>query len=165
MSVKSLYGGARFQKCELRSSHKAHTTRAKLSKYCGIHFWEKKMNKIAVAFAGLLLASTLSHAGETLDAAAVKALITDKTVTGIRTKDGATLRNYFSPDGKVYRLEDGQVAEGTWQVNDDGTQCVEGIAGGCAKIVSNGDGTYDRNHAKSGKTLLKWNGFANGRNF
>jgi glyoxylase-like metal-dependent hydrolase (beta-lactamase superfamily II) len=58
-----------------------------------------------------------------------------------------------------------QVAEGTWKVNDDGTQCVDGIAGGCARIVSNGDGTYDRNHASSGKTLLKWNSFVNGKDF
>ena len=123
------------------------------------------MKKIAVAVAGLFWMSAFAQAGETLDAAAVKALITDKTVTGVRTSDGATLKNYFSPDGKVYRLEAGQVAEGTWKVNDDGTQCVDGIQGGCAKIISNGDGTYDRNQDKSGKTLLKWNSFVNGRDF
>lgn len=123
------------------------------------------MKKTVLALAGLMLVSASSQAAETLDAGAVRALLTDKTVAGVRVSDGATLKNYFSPDGKVYRFENGQVAEGTWKVNDDGTQCVDGIAGGCARIVSNGDGTYDRNHASSGKTLLKWNSFVNGKDF
>lgn len=123
------------------------------------------MKTTVLALAGLILVSASSQAAETLDAGAVRSLITDKTVTGVRVSDGVTLKNYFSPDGKVYRLENGQVAEGTWKVEDDGRQCVDGIAGGCARIVSNGDGTYDRNHAISGKTLLKWNGFANGKDF
>lgn len=123
------------------------------------------MKKTLFLFSALMLSSSLVQAGETLDAAAVKALITDKTVTGTRTKDGATLKNYFAPDGKVYRFENGEVAEGSWQVKDNGLQCVEGIPGGCANIVNNGDGTYNRNHGRSGQTLLIWTSFANGRDF
>jgi hypothetical protein len=118
------------------------------------------MKTVKFAFAGFVLFSTWAHAGETLDAAAVKKLISGNTV---HTNRG-TLKNYFSPDGKIYRHEGGKISEGTWRVNDDGMQCVEGMPGGCAKIIRNDDGTYYRVTA-AGEVLVKWTSVVNGKDF
>lgn len=120
------------------------------------------MKKITFAFAGLVLFSAWAHAAETLDADAVKKLITGNTVHG--QSNGNPVKNHFAPDGKVYRLWEGKIFEGTWRVNDDGTQCVAGIQGGCARIVRNDDGTYDR-VTTEGKVLLKWTSVVNGKDF
>ena len=51
-------------------------------------------------------------------------------------------------------------------MNDDGTQCVEGlpIPVVCAKIVRNDDGTYDR-VAADGSIPLKWTAIVKGKDF
>ena len=118
------------------------------------------MKTVTFAFSGLVLFSTWAHAGETLDADAVKKLISGNTVHANR----GNLKNYFSPDGKIYRLEEGKISEGTWHVNGDGAQCVEGLRGGCAKIMRNDDGTYYRVTA-AGEVLLKWELVVNGKDF
>ena len=100
------------------------------------------MKKITFAFAALVLFSAWAHAAETLDAEAVKKLITDKTVHA-QTPRGP-LKTYFSPDGKAYR----NTEEGTWYVKADGTHCIEGMRGGCEKIAPNGDGSYTRGAAE-----------------
>ncbi len=79
---------------------------------------------------------------DALDAEVVKKLITDKTVHA-HTPRGPS-KTYFSPDGKAYR----NTEEGTWYVKDDGTHCIEGMIGGCQKIVRNGDGSYTRGTAE-----------------
>jgi len=122
------------------------------------------MKIITLAFAGLLLFSTWAHAGETLDAAAVKKLITGNTVHGLGTS-GGTPKIYFAPDGKAYRTAKDKILEGTWEVKDDGTQCVgNGLPGGCAKIVRNEDGSYDR-ISPDGVALLRWTAVVNGKDF
>ncbi|MBT9613212.1 MAG: hypothetical protein IV108_08100 [Burkholderiales bacterium] len=121
------------------------------------------MKTITFAFAGLVLFSTWAHAGETLDAEAVKKLITGNTVDGL-APNGNTQKNYFSPDGKTIRQVGDKLIEGTWSIKEDGTQCVTGMPGGCAKIVSNGDGTYDR-IAAEGKVLLRWVAVTKGKGF
>ena len=107
--------------------------------------------------------SAFVHAAETLDAEAVKKLLTDHTVHGL-APNGNTQKNYFSADGKTYRQVSGKILEGTWQVKDDGTQCVEGMPGGCAKIVRNDDGTYDR-IISGGGVRLKWTAVVKGKDF
>ncbi|MDP1682944.1 MAG: hypothetical protein Q8L39_14380 [Burkholderiales bacterium] len=121
------------------------------------------MKFITLAVAALLLFSTWVHAGETLNADAVKKLITGNTIDGL-APNGNTQQNYFAPDGKTIRKFGDKLIEGTWSVKDDGTQCVTGMPGGCATIVSNGDGTYDRISA-DGKVLLRWVSVANGKGF
>ncbi len=121
------------------------------------------MKTITFALAGFVLFSTGAYAAETMDADAVKKLISGNTVHGL-APNGNTQKNYFSPDGKTYRQVGGKVLEGTWRVNDDGTQCVAGIPGGCAKIVRNDDGTYNR-VTTEGKARLKWTSVVNGKDF
>ena len=122
-----------------------------------------KMKTITFAFAGLALFSTGAYAAETMDADAVKKLISGNTVHGL-APNGNPQKNYFSPDGKTYRQVGGKILEGTWRVNDDGSQCVEGMPGGCAKIVRNDDGTYDRVTTEGG-VRLKWSSVVNGKDF
>lgn len=121
------------------------------------------MKKTMLYLAGLILFYGSAQADATLDAAAVKQLITGNTAH-VQRGDGTTLKNYFSPDGKVIRYEKGETSEGTWQVKDDGTHCVEGMAGGCAKIVKNGDGSYDR-VLPWGKVPVTWTAIVNGKDF
>jgi hypothetical protein len=121
------------------------------------------MKTAAFAFASMLLVAAPAQASETLDAEAVKRLIRGNTVHGL-APNGNTQKNYFAPDGKTYRQVGGKILEGTWQVNDDGTQCVEGMPGGCANIVRNDDGTYDRVTADRG-VRLKWTSVVEGKDF
>ncbi len=122
------------------------------------------MNKALLSLAGLLVLCGSAQAGETLDAAAVKKLITGNTAH-IQRGDGSSLKTYFSPDGKVIRHENGVTSEGTWQVKDDGMHCVEGIAGGgCARIVKNADGSYERVQPWS-KAAITWTAIVNGKDF
>jgi hypothetical protein len=119
------------------------------------------MKKIICTFAGLMVFSSWASAGETLDADAVKKLVTGNTAHVLGPR-GAS-KNYHSPDGKLIRLFDGAVYEGTWQVKDDGTHCVKGMPGGCGKISDNGDGTYTRN--RDDGEILKWPAIVNGKDF
>jgi len=121
------------------------------------------MKKIAFAFVSCVLFSTWVHAVETLDASAVRKLITGNTANGM-TPNGATMKNYFSPDGSLVRQMGDKIMQGTWSVNDDGTQCVTGVPGGCAKIVRNDDGTYDRVTDGAG-IRLRWTSIVNGKDF
>ena len=121
------------------------------------------MKTTLLAFASLVLFSTWAHAGDTLDAAAVKKLISGNTVDGL-TPNGDTQKNYFAPDGTTIRKSGNKLIEGTWKVKEDGTQCVTGMPGGCAKIVSNGDGTYDR-VVEGGGIRLRWLSVTSGKGF
>lgn len=121
------------------------------------------MKKIACACAGIVLFAPWAYAADTLDADAVRKLISGNTANGMRN-DGSTMKNYFSPDGKLVRQDGDKILEGTWSVRDDGSQCVDGVPGGCAKIVRNDDGTYGR-VLPNGKVPLKWTSFVNGKDF
>lgn len=121
------------------------------------------MKRIAYVCAGVVLVSSWAHAAETLDADAVRTLIAGNTAHAMRN-DGSLLKNYFSPDGKLVRQEGDQISEGTWSVKDDGMHCVDGLPGGCARIVRNDDGTHDRVRP-NGKVGVKWTAFVKGRDF
>ncbi|MEK6664656.1 MAG: hypothetical protein AABY73_12405 [Pseudomonadota bacterium] len=116
-----------------------------------------------LAFIGLLLVSSLSFAAETLDAAAVKKLLTGNTVDAL-APNGNTFQVYFAGDGKLIRKDGDKLAEGTWRVEDDGKQCIEGTPGGCAVITKNEDGTYDRIGGKGG-TKARWISVTSGKGF
>lgn len=120
------------------------------------------MKSITIAITGLILASATAYAGETLNAAAVKNLVSGNTAVG-ETDTGTKMMNYFSPDGTLHRKMGKKMMEGTWEVKDDGTQCIEGVPGGCATIVKNDDGTYDR--MQDGVSRLKWTEFKSGKAF
>lgn len=121
------------------------------------------MKTVTLVFASLMLFSAWAHAEDALDADAVKKLITGNTVDGLAT-NGNTQQNYFAPDGTTIRKVGDKLIEGTWSVKNDGMQCVTGMPGGCAKIINNGDGTYDR-IAPNGQVLLRWVAVTKGKGF
>ena len=122
------------------------------------------MKTALFALTGILLAPTWVHAEETLDADAVRKLISGNTVHGLTT-DGKTPSIHFASDGTAIRKEDdGVTREGKWQVKEDGSQCVTGLPGGCAKIIRNDDGTFSR-VLPNGTVPLKWTTVVNGKDF
>jgi len=121
------------------------------------------MKTITFAFASLILFSTGAHAAEPLSADAVKKLLSGNTAHALSTT-GNTPKNYFAPDGKLYREMDGKLSEGTWSVSDDGTHCVHGLPGGCAKVVRNEDGTHDR-IKENGEVYARWILIVKGKDF
>ena len=122
------------------------------------------MKKAIFTMIGLLMFWTSAWADETLDADGVRKLISGNTVHGL-TKDGKNPKIHFAADGTAIRKEeDGAVREGKWQVKDDGSQCVTGLPGGCAKIVRNDDGSYSRVFP-DGSVPLKWTAIVNGKDF
>ena len=120
------------------------------------------MKTITFAFAGFVLFATWAHAGQALDAAAIKKLTTANTVHGLRS-DGIPQKIYFAPDGSAYVDGGGAVVKSPWQVNDNGTQCISSM-GACYGIVRNDDGTHDR-VLPNGKVLQKWTSITKGKDF
>ena len=121
------------------------------------------MIKALFATIGIILFSTLAFAAETLDADAVKKLLIGHTLHDVRL-NGTKVKSYFAADGKLYRQDDGKNSEGTLSVTEDGHQCIGGVFGGCANIVHNDDGTYDR-LLPDGKVFLKWDTVVDGKDF
>lgn len=62
---------------------------------------------------------------------------------------------YFDPDGTALVGDEHIVFAGTWRINSDGTHCVAlGRRQNCARVQSNGDGTYSP--IASGKPVMTW---------
>lgn len=120
--------------------------------------------KRTLVFASLILISAGAHAAETLSADAVKKLLTGKTADALGAVSGGTPKTYFAPDGKLYRAINNKRLEGTWYVEADGTHCIQGMPGGCAKIVRNEDGTYDR-IKENGEIYSKYLEIVDGKDF
>jgi hypothetical protein len=80
-------------------------------------------------------------ADEVLNADQVKALFTGKTVNWENHKKGHTGTGYFSPDGKLTGLKNGNVKiQHGWHVSDDGGLCIEkGSDTKCRVIEKSGD--------------------------
>ena len=89
-----------------------------------------------------------------LNAADVRKLIIGNTVESHRP-EGPPFRAFFEPGGKWVQQDGGQIYEGTWRINDDGSQCVTSRTGlSCAFIQKNGDGTYTR--IVDGRPEIRW---------
>lgn len=113
------------------------------------------MKTIACLFTTMLLAVLLSgcagigkHRGEsvtlppgTLDAAAVTALFSGKTVESVTDSSGRVSLTYYGANGELRQLQNGAKRSGTWKVRDDGRICLEfpGDSSQCRIIVKEGD--------------------------
>ena len=117
---------------------------------------------LLAAALSLLLLATSGHAAKTLSGDEVKALITDKTVSVKRVKDGAQWKAYFGADGTS--VTSGAVSgESTWHVDGDGRHCNEGVKLKCAAVVDNGDRTYAR-VKPNGSPAVMWTEIVDGKN-
>jgi hypothetical protein len=79
----------------------------------------------------------------TLDAAAVEALFSGKSVESVIDKSGRVSLTYYNPNGELRQLQKGEKRSGTWKVRSDGRICLqfEGQDRQCRIIVLDG-GTY-----------------------
>jgi len=115
------------------------------------------------AFLGCVIASPNTIAGSPMSADEVKKLIVGNTAHSTHTVRGKLMKNYFGPNGTLVRSVGGKVRKGSYNINGDGTQCVKmGKADNCAKIVDNGDGTYNRVYL-DGRVPLKWEKIVKGK--
>jgi len=106
----------------------------------------------AAAFSFAVFAQ--SQAQNQLNASDVRKLIIGNTVEA-HTPFGNQFRAFFDPSGKWVQQQGGQINEGTWRINDDGSQCVTSASGlSCAFIQKNDDGTYTR--IVDGRPEIRW---------
>lgn len=115
---------------------------------------------LIAAAACVAISSTASAGEKKLSGDEISALITNKTVSVTRKKDGKKWKMFFGADGKAYESADAPT--GDWKV-DGNKQCSMWINGPakCTHIVDLGGGKYAR---KSGKKLfVTWDAFADGK--
>ena len=112
-----------------------------------------------------LMAASSVFAGEKLDDAKIKALITGKTVHGENTKRNTKFMIYFDKDGKT-AIRKGPKKTRTAQYSiKNNMQCFQRKKKErCASIQDNGDGTYSRINNK-GKSIVKWTKVEDGKKF
>ena len=107
-----------------------------------------KAPHLALAAAVAALVSLNAAAADPLNAAQLKEMFSDKTISAINHATGGKSQiTYFSADGKtIQKAADGKKKEGNWRVDDKGQQCItwSGAAEVCSTIVARGDGTYQR---------------------
>jgi len=116
---------------------------------------------VSLASASLLLLSGIpAQAGE-LSADQLKELVSGKTLFVENPKNGKSWQMYHDPDGTTYK-SDGN--EGKWNITDDGKHCNTGVPLKCAKVVDNGDGTYNR-LKPNGSTAVVWTKIVDGKDF
>ena len=109
---------------------------------------KKTVTKGAVVLAAMLgmsLPALHAFAGEFLTGDEVKELVSGNTVR-FEVAGKGKFKAYLDSNGKVTRIHDGQIAEGTWRINKDGALCVHytGKADHCGKVKKNSDGTHTR---------------------
>lgn len=119
-----------------------------------------------VSIVTLWLAAAISgpvFAQSQLDAAEVRTLIVGNTAD-VDPGEGIPFRAYFEPSGKWVQQRGGEILEGTWRINDDGSQCVTNSSGlSCGFIQKNGDGTYTR--IVDGRAGFRWTKIHAGKAF
>jgi hypothetical protein len=121
------------------------------------------MKTISFACAGVVLFTSWAHAGQALDAEAVKTLTVGNTAHGMEAHFGNPQRIYFASDGWAFIEGGGAVVKSEWLIKDSGTQCISSM-GACYNIVRNDDGTYDR-VLPDGKVVQKWTSVTEGKDF
>ena len=112
---------------------------------------------ISALTAGLLALPV--SAGEALNAAQLKEMFNNKTITAQNPAAGnKTQLTYFAADGKiVQKTPTGEKKEGTWRLTDNGQQCITWAGQGevCSTVVSRGDGTYQRMVGEKATVLIQ----------
>lgn len=86
----------------------------------------------------------------TMNAEQVYQLFADKTVESVTIKSGRVSKTYYSPDGELRQLQDGEKRIGNWRVREDGRICLDIEEGSskCRIVVREGD-TYVKYVVKS----------------
>lgn len=101
-----------------------------------------------------------------LDSVQLTALLSGNTTHSEHLGTGKKYLAFHDSNGKwVLKREDGAVFFGTWTVNPDGSYCaiIQNVAGKCARIRKNPDGTYTR--IVDGAPMFKWTKVTAGKGF
>ena len=110
---------------------------------------------LTAGIASLVFVTTPVLADDFLDADAIKALISGKTITA-EHKRGFTFKVYFDADGETaIRQQDGDETETTYKFKGNRHCIFWKGRDRCANIRDNGDGTYARVN-RSGKVPVTW---------
>ena len=119
----------------------------------------------SICLAGMLALSAHSSAEDFMDADAIKALVTGKTIHALHLKKDFEFKVFFDPDGETaYRSQGGEVTETTYKFVGNKHCIYWKEKDRCANILDNGDGTYTRVN-KKGKKIVKWTKFEDGKTF
>jgi len=120
---------------------------------------------------GFIFNSSLVFA-EQLKADQVKALFTDKTSYAYHEKRDFDITSYYSSDGKLVSIRNGEKWTGKWRIKADGKHCIQlnDPYSGVAKIdkcmvIQNDAGTYKRFKIKRNgelKHIITYKRFAEG---
>jgi len=108
-----------------------------------------KINTPRIALAAVIVSGFVSltaTAADPLNAAQLKEMFSDKTVSAINAENKQQ-NTYFSADGKmIQKAASGEKKQGSWRVDGQGRQCItwSGSAEVCSTVVARGDGTYQR---------------------
>ncbi len=121
---------------------------------------------ISTALSGLIVAASDIVLAETmLDSKQVTALFSGKTVSSHHEIKGYDATYFFSPDGSVKGVRDGEPMSGKWTVIGIGQLCVkEGMKHPCRSIVEN-NGVYKKVKVKRNgdqETLVIYKSFTDG---
>lgn len=86
-----------------------------------------------------------AYAENVLSADEAKALFANKTFDGYQEIKEKEFMVYSAADGThTVHFSSGKVKVGTWSINDEGKHCVELSKLRCTKVISVGDGTYQK---------------------
>ena len=107
------------------------------------------MNKfplyVSAVLSGLIVAaSNVALAETTLNSKEVTILFSGKTVSSHNEKDSYDATYYYSPDGSVRGVRDGEPMSGKWTVIGIGQLCIkEGMKNPCRSIIET-NGVYKK---------------------
>lgn len=98
-------------------------------------------------FITIVLSAGICQAEEFLTADQIKQLVSGKTVTAKHLKRDVDLVTFFSSDGQVFGLANGNKRKGKWWTDEKNQQCIKWDHKEktfCRGIKAMGDGTYQK---------------------
>ena len=121
---------------------------------------------VSATLSGLIVtASNVALAETTLSSKEVTALFSGKTVSSHHEVKGYDGTYYYSPDGSIRGIRDGEPMSGKWTVIGIGQLCIkEGMKNRCHSIVAN-NGAYKKVKVKKNGnevTLVTYKSFTDG---
>lgn len=128
------------------------------------------MNKYLLYMSALLsglivTAGNIALAETALNSKEVTALFSDKTVSSHHEIKGYDATYYYSPDGSIRGVRDGELMSGQWAVIGIGQLCIkEGMKNLCHSIVES-NGVYKKVKVKNNRdevTQVTYKTFADG---
>ena len=114
-------------------------------------------NPAFILMAAVMFFSTAGAlAEEFLSAEKVNEVYSDMTVKGVHLKKGYSYSAYFSPEGEVTQIRDGETVMGKWRIDDEGRHCIKWKnrdSEFCRHVYDNKDGSYTKVKLKGEKSI------------